>query len=158
MTDDSASADGSTLFTRRNIVLFLSACVILFILMQFARFIVPSLKIENPPSTYTVEWDSPQTQTLWNETCGDCHSNDTVWPWYSYIAPIGWLVAHDVHDGRDHVNISTDQIYVGEMIEAIREGEMPPAIYKIRHSNARLDDTEKSDLIAGLQATFGSGS
>lgn len=157
MSDDSAPADSSTLFTRKNIVLFLIACVILLILMQFVRFVVSPFKIENPPSTYTVEWDSPRTQTLWDETCGDCHSNETTWPWYSYIAPVGWLVAHDVHDGRDHVNISTDQIYVGEMIEAIREGEMPPAIYTVMHPDAKLDDVEKDDLIAGLRATFGSG-
>lgn len=44
-------------------------------------------------------------------SCGEhaygCHSNETVWPWYSRIAPVSWLVAHDVHDGREELNLST---------------------------------------------------
>jgi len=39
-------------------------------------------------------------------SCASCHSEQTVWPWYSYVAPVSWLVAHDVHDGREHLNFS----------------------------------------------------
>lgn len=126
-----------------------------FGLMQFARFIVPEFKLDNPPVTYNIQWDSPETERLWNIACADCHSNETVYPWYSYVAPVGWLVAHDTHEGRAELNVSTNhRIDVEEMIESIREGEMPPMIYTITHTDARLSDSEKQALINGLQATF----
>lgn len=126
-----------------------------FGLMQFARFIVPDFKLDNPPVTHTVNWDSPATERLWNTACADCHSNETVYPWYSYVAPVGWLVARDTHEGRSELNISTNhRIDVGEMVEVIREGEMPLPIYTITHTDARLSDAEQQALINGLQATF----
>ena len=126
-----------------------------FGLMQFTRFIVPDFKLDNPPVTHTVQWDSPDTERLWNTACADCHSNETVYPWYSYVAPVGWLVAHDTHEGRSELNVSTNyRIDLEEMIEVIQEGEMPLPIYTITHTDARLSDAEQQVLINGLQATF----
>jgi len=128
-----------------------------FGLMQFFRFIVPDFKLDKGQVTHTVNWDSPETEYLWNTACADCHSNETVYPWYSYVAPIGWLVAHDTHEGRSEFNTSTDHnIEVHEIVEVIREGEMPPPIYTITHTDARLSTAERQALINGLQATFGS--
>src|SRR5450759_4293447 len=50
---------------------------------------------------------SPEVRTILHRACYDCHSNETVWPWYSRIAPLSWLIAHDVHEGRDNLNLST---------------------------------------------------
>jgi Haem-binding domain len=92
------------------------------------------------------------------DACMDCHSNLTKWPWYSNVAPISWLVQKDVEDGRAALNLSTNgEIEVDEMIEALREGSMPPWQYKPTHAGARLSDQEKQDLIRGLEATFGAG-
>ena len=85
----------------------------------------------------------------------DCHSNLTTWPWYSNVAPISWLVQNDVDEGRGELNLSTDEPELDEMIDAIREGSMPPWQYKPTHTGSRLSDQEKQDLIRGLQATFG---
>jgi len=60
----------------------------------------------NPPVLAEPSWDSPQTRVLTARACFDCHSNATVWPWYSNIAPISWLVQHDVDEGRRAVNFS----------------------------------------------------
>ncbi|MEQ8677227.1 MAG: heme-binding domain-containing protein [Aggregatilineales bacterium] len=143
---------------RRYMRLFLlggGALVGVLILMQFARFVIPEFKLDNPPVTHTVNWDSPETERLWNIACADCHSNETVYPWYSYVAPLGWLVAHDTHEGRSEMNISENhRIELREMIEVISEGEMPPAIYTVIHGNANLSDADKQALIAGLRATF----
>ncbi len=60
----------------------------------------------NPP----VETEVPATvevRSILRRACYDCHSNETVWPWYSRIAPISWLVARDVREGREKVNLST---------------------------------------------------
>ena len=128
---------------------------ILLIAIQFVPY---GRDHSNPPGGRKIAWDSPRTQQLMTDACMDCHSNETKWPWYSNIAPVSWLVQKDVEDGRRELNLSAGQIEVDEMIEAIREGEMPPWQYKPLHPGARLSDQEKQDLIEGLQATFGPGS
>ena len=109
----------------------------------------------NPAGGRQIAWDSPRTEKLMTDACMDCHSYETQWPWYSNVAPISWLVQHDVNEGRGTLNLSTGQGEVGEMTEAIREGSMPPWQYKPLHPAARLSAQEKQDLIRGLQATFG---
>lgn len=129
-----------------------------FGLIQFVRFVVPDFQLDNPPVTHTINWNSAETERLWKTACADCHSNETVYPWYSYVAPVGWLVAKDVQDGRDDLNVSTNhRIDVGEMVEKIREGEMPLPIYTVMHGDAVLSDADKETLINGLRATFGNG-
>lgn len=111
---------------------------------------------ENPPVTHTIQWDSPQTEALARRACFDCHSHETVWPWYSYVAPVAFLVAHDVEEGREEMNFSTGyKLNGGEMAEQIEDGEMPPRIYLPTHPEANLTSQEKETLIAGLIATFG---
>jgi len=60
----------------------------------------------NPPATGEPPWNSPQTRELIRRACFDCHSNGTVWPWYSNIAPVSWLVRRDVNGGRSHLNFT----------------------------------------------------
>jgi hypothetical protein len=61
----------------------------------------------NPPVTTQLNWDSPQTKTLAYRACMDCHSNETTWPWYAYVAPSSWLIYYDVERGRSELNLST---------------------------------------------------
>ncbi len=129
--------------------------VIIFALMQLVRFVVPEFQLDNPPVTQSVVWNSPEAEQLWQQTCADCHSNETVYPWYSYVAPMGWLVAHDVHEGRAELNISTDRrIEWDEMVEKIQEGEMPLPVYLPLHPEANLTAAQQETLIAGIRATF----
>lgn len=87
-------------------------------------------------------------------SCYDCHSNETVWPWYSRIAPVSWLVAHDVQEGREQLNFSRWGEYSEQKTnklkqkiwEVIDEGEMPPLIYLPAHTEARLSDRDKRDI------------
>jgi hypothetical protein len=67
-------------------VLFL---VLLFGLIQFVPY---GRDHSNPPVYQEPQWDSPQTQELVSNACYDCHSNETVLPWYSNIAPVSWLI------------------------------------------------------------------
>lgn len=109
----------------------------------------------NPSRGQPVSWNSARTEQLMRGACMDCHSNQTEWPWYSNVAPVSWLVQRDVDEGRDRLNLSTDAPEVQEMIDAIEGGEMPPWQYKPTHPGARLSDSEKRELVRGLQATFG---
>jgi cytochrome c551/c552 len=107
----------------------------------------------NPPVAAEPKWDSPQTAALVKRACYDCHSNETVWPWYSYVAPVSWLVYNDTMEGRSRLNFSEwnrPQRGAGEMIEAIQSGRMPPAVYLPMHPSAQLTSAEKQQLINGL--------
>jgi hypothetical protein len=102
-----------------------------------------------------VNWDSPQTQQLWQRACADCHSNQTQWPWYTAIAPGSWLTAEHVNGGRQRFNISVRSGRAGESVQQIRSGQMPLADYVLIHPNANLTAAEKQELMQGLQKTFG---
>ncbi|NTV92970.1 MAG: heme-binding domain-containing protein [Chlorobiaceae bacterium] len=113
----------------------------------------------NPPVTGEPTWDSPRTQELFSRACKDCHSNKTVWPWYSNVAPASWLAALDVSVGRKKFNVSewgrTEKNEGDEAAGAVREGKMPPWFYLPAHPEAKLNDQEKKELADGLAATFG---
>jgi hypothetical protein len=116
----------------------------------------------NPPVVTQVKWDSPQTQALFERACADCHSNETVWPAYSNVAPFSWLVARDVTEGREHFNISDlgamdtrrRNRLPKEIGEQMREGEMPMPIYLPLHPEANLTTAEKQALVEGLLLTL----
>ena len=127
--------------------------VILLVLIQF----IP-IERTNPPIKGEPHWDSVRTKELFMRACGDCHSHETKWPWYSAIAPISWLIVYDVYEGRKHLNVSMwgyqeqESDEVGEVVE---EKEMPPLLYLLAHPEARLNEQEKKELIEGLKRTFG---
>jgi mono/diheme cytochrome c family protein len=130
-----------------------------FILLIAIQLIPFGKDHTNPQVIAEPEWDSPQTRTLFMRACGDCHSNETEWPWYSHVAPVSWLVAHDVEEGREHFNISVwghqKKNEGDEAAEEVEEGEMPPLVYLPAHPEAWLNETEKAELISGLKSTFG---
>jgi hypothetical protein len=112
----------------------------------------------NPPVTGEPPWDRPQTRALAVRACFDCHSNQTVWPWYTHVAPISWLTQRDVEEGRRALNYSEwdrGQREAHESAKTLRTGEMPPWFYMLPRPQARLTPSERATLIAGLEATFG---
>jgi len=110
----------------------------------------------NPPVTATVTWDSGNTESLVRGACFDCHSNETRWPWYSYVAPVSWLVQSDVDEGRGKLNFSEGKLdNVKEVGDEVSEGDMPPWYYRPMHRKSRLSSKEKQALVRGVKATFG---
>jgi Haem-binding domain len=89
-------------------------------------------------------------------SCYDCHSYQTRWPWYSLVAPVSWLTANDVSEGRHHLNFSTWASYsavrAADKLETIAkelsERGMPPIAYTLIHRNARLSDAEVAMVVA----------
>ena len=113
---------------------------------------------DNPPVLAEPAWDSPRTRSLAALACFDCHSNETVWPWYSNVAPLSWQVQNHVEEGRESLNFSTwgrGEQEAGEAAETVADGSMPPGYYVFTHGVARLSAIEKQQLIDGLIATFG---
>jgi hypothetical protein len=112
----------------------------------------------NPPVTLEPRWDSPATRELASKACFDCHSNETEWPVYSRVAPVSWLIQHDVDEGRAVLNFSEwqrPQEEASEAADVLREGEMPPALYGLMHGHARLDAADRDRLASGLAKTLG---
>ena len=95
----------------------------------------------------------PEVASILHRSCDDCHSNNTVWPWYSHVAPASWLVARDVHEGRRHLNFSEWNGYsaadrsekLEHIPEHVKSGEMPLWYYLPLHPAARMsaDDVNR---------------
>jgi hypothetical protein len=114
-----------------------------------------------PLERFEPAWDSPATRTAFLKSCGECHSYETRWPWYSQVAPMSWMVQRHVDEGRGELNVSAwtrTQEEAAEASEKVREREMPLKSYLLLHPEARLDDAERAALIRGLEATFGTES
>lgn len=88
--------------------------------------------------------------------CGDCHSNQTAWPWYSNIAPASWLIASDVNEGRAHLNFSNwtqsgaenEKPEIEDLCSEVRGGKMPLRSYTLLHPQAKLSSPEVAALCA----------
>lgn len=141
---------------RKTITLALSATVLLFALIQLVPY---GREHNNPPVVLEPEWPNPETRLLAQRACFDCHSNESVWPWYSNIAPVSWLVQRDVNEGREALNFSDwgrnppeHEDEHDEIGEQVREGEMPLPVYLLLHPEASLSEAEKETLARGLEA------
>jgi hypothetical protein len=128
--------------SKRNILI----SVVIIIAIQFWP-----IDRTNPPVTSEVP--APENvKAVLRAACYNCHSNETKWPWYSYVAPVSWMIADDVHSARSHVNLSEwesipprDRPAVADhMWKLVREGEMPLLMYRWMHPEARLSEDQKA--------------
>lgn len=137
--------------TWRRILLGLVVAVVLAQVVPVAR--------TNPPATGEITTPL-EIDGILQRACYDCHSNDTRWPWYAFVAPASWLVAWDVRHGRGHLNFSTWSDYapkkrqhkLEEIVEMIEDDDMPPWYYRPFHADAVLSDAERRQLVAWAEA------
>lgn len=114
----------------------------------------------NPPVTGDIPV-SIEVKAILRQSCYDCHSNETIWPWYSNVAPASWLVANDVKEGRRHLNFSTWDRYdagkqshkIHEVWEEVEQHEMPLWFYTPLHPDAKLSADDMEILKAWADAT-----
>lgn len=130
----------------------------LFLVIQLIPF---GRDHSNPAVAQEPNWDSPETRAIAQRACYDCHSNETVWPWYANVAPVSWLIVRDTLEGREHLNFSEwgrgEGEEAEELVEVVRSGEMPPAQYVVMHPEAKLSADEQQALIQGLSRIGGQG-
>ena len=96
-----------------------------------------------------------EVQALLQRACYDCHSNETRWPWYSHIAPVSFLIARDVREGRREVNFSLWDGYnaqrktrkLKEIGDQVEKGAMPQWYYVLMHEEAKLSAAERETII-----------
>ncbi len=135
----------------------LLAIAAILIIIQF----IPVEKT-NPPVTGEINAE-PEIASILKRSCYDCHSNQTDWPWYAHIAPVSFLVAHDVAEGREHLNFSIWQNIssekqrnlISELLEETEKGDMPLPIYTIMHTGTRLSEDEVKALQEWAAREFG---
>ena len=102
-----------------------------------------------------------EVQSTLMRACGDCHTNQTIWPWYSHVAPLSWMITDDVNQGRRHMNFqdweaqespkqATDHLV--DICKEAREKGMPPFSYRLVHKNSRLTPQELDALCSWSQS------
>ena len=132
---------------KKAIVAIIALIVVFFIALQLVPYGHPHA---NPPVQAEPNWDSPQTRELAKRACFDCHSNETVWPWYSNVAPVSWLIQKDVEEGRARLNFSEwnrAQREARGAARQVQQGRLPLANYLMIHPSAKLSPEETQALI-----------
>lgn len=130
----------------------IKTALVVLVALLLAIQLVP-IRRDNPPITSPIKPPKAIDTTL-RRACFDCHSHETVWPWYSYVAPVSWMVAYDVHEGRRHLDFSTWTEYpialkrkkLAGISELVQEREMPLWYYLPMHHDAQLSDEDVSAL------------
>ena len=126
---------------------FLILLVIIFVIIQFIR---PERNLGKRETENTIFVSNEVGQIL-QSSCFDCHSNYTVYPWYTNIQPIGWWLNHHVNEGKDELNFSEFETYslkrklhkLEEIKEMVDENEMPLPSYLWIHGDAELSAEQK---------------
>ena len=145
------------LLTPRTLLVAVALLLLFLALLQLVPY---GRDHTNPPVGAEPQWDSPQTRALAVRACFDCHSNETVWPWYSKVAPMSWLIQRDVNQGRRSLDFSEwdrPRRQEGGGARTVERGSMPPSYYVWLHPTAGLSSTETQALVRGLQAVLGAG-
>lgn len=145
----------------KQIRIVLLVLLLLFILIQFFR---PSKNISNQVSAFDFSeaYKVPdEVQRMLRRACYDCHSNNTRYPWYFDIQPMGWFMASHIRHGKNNLNFSMFGNYTNhrqisklkDMADQIRDDEMPISSYRMMHSEARLTQLQKQTLARWLSNT-----
>lgn len=123
----------------------------IFVIIQFIRptkNTATAMSANDISTKYNMAAD---VKNILQTSCNDCHSNNTVYPWYSNIQPVAWYLNDHVLDGKRHLDFSEFASYkigkqyrkLDEISHEIEDGEMPMTSYTLIHGNAKLNDAQK---------------
>lgn len=138
---------------RRRFGWFRRVAIVIGAVAVGVQFVTYGWHHSNPPVVQDAPWPDAASRDVARESCYSCHSNETDWPAYSYVAPMSWLVRSDVERGREEFNFSDWERFaddVDDAIEVIESGEMPPGRYTFVHRGATLSDVEREVLLNAL--------
>ncbi len=137
-----------------NLKNILTVLLLLFIGIQF---IDVQKNISQSQSANAIEnhYKIPEkVQAILKTSCYDCHSNNTSYPWYSKVQPVKWWLADHVNSGKRHLNFDEFNSYsrekklekLDEIVETVKEGEMPLASYTVIHQDAKLSASSRAEI------------
>ena len=132
----------------------LISLICLFILIQLKR---PTRINPAVDESQTIEVHTQMTaeaKDILSRSCYDCHSNKTVWPWYTNVAPVSWWIADHIKEGRQNLNLSEwakldrdrQDRKLRQICDEVEDGAMPLSSYLPMHPKARLSDQDKKTL------------
>ena len=135
--------------------------LVIFVAIQFYRPEKNQAQGDHTAQFLTETNPSEDLRVILKQTCYDCHSNNTEYPWYNNIAPVSYWLADHVKDGKKHLNFSDWESYsakkkdhkLEEVIEMVEDGEMPLNEYTWTHEEANLTKEQRDDVIAWAKKT-----
>jgi hypothetical protein len=130
--------------------------LLLIVGIQFVPNKLPEISLDNPDDLIQSGIVSGEVAGILKSACYDCHSNETQYPWYSYIAPTSWLVSKDVKEGREALNFSnwkaSDMMQqlgiLDDVAMEVEEERMPMDIYIRMHKEAKLSEAQRELIVA----------
>ena len=134
--------------------------IVILIAIQFIA-IDKTLPEREPGSDFFEQHTaSPEVLNAFKSACYDCHSAETVYPWYTRIQPLGWWIAGHIKGGRQKLNLSAWATYdeerkqhkIEEMAEEIENKSMPLTSYLIGHSDARISEEQRKIMADWLRS------
>ena len=141
----------------KKILLGLAA---IFVIIQFFRIDKTNPPVDPVLDMINVVQVPAEIQGILKTSCYDCHSNESVYPWYTNVAPLSWWIKDHINEGRGELNFSEWADYslrrkdhkLDEIVEMIEEEEMPLPSYLIAHGDARLSAEQKALLVVWAKA------
>ncbi len=129
--------------------------IVVMIIIQFIPVNRPENNVDLSKDIILTENAPEDIKHILGKACYDCHSNQTTYPWYAYVAPVSWLVAKDTREGREELNFSdwatlSKRKKIGlmkDIAEVVEEKEMPLKIYTVVHRDAILSESEIATII-----------
>jgi hypothetical protein len=128
--------------------------VVIFVVMQAFRIDKTNPPIDQTKDFIEVNKPSPEIASLIKSGCYDCHSNETVYPWYTNVAPVSWWIKDHINEARRHLNFNNWTTYnskkqdkkLRECVENINEGDMPMDSYTWMHKLSDLTKVQQKVL------------
>ncbi len=133
--------------------------IVLLAVIQFFKT-KENKSVQTSENAITQHYDVPENiQNILKISCYDCHSNNTNYPWYNKIQPVNWWLADHVNEGKRKLNFDEFNAYstkkklhkLDEVIETIRDNEMPLKSYTFIHGDAKLSDSNKQEIEAWIK-------
>ena len=132
----------------------------LFLVVQFIRPARTNPPVDESQTIQAHTHMPPQVSAILDRSCRDCHSNKTVWPWYTNVVPISWFIVNHVNGGRHMMNLSEwgrlerdrQGKKLTQMCDEVTDGAMPLSTYTPLHPGSRLSPSEVKTLCDWAEA------
>ncbi len=145
---------------KRILKIALIVLVVIFLGMQAVRPARTNPPVDESQTINARTQITPQVAAIFDRSCRDCHSNKTVWPWYTQIAPISWWLSNHVNEGRRNLNLSEwgklppdrQDRKLRQICDQVQDGVMPLSSYTPMHPLAKLSEQDKKILCDWTEA------
>ena len=139
---------------KKVLLLVVVVLFVAFVAIQFWRIDTTPIPIVQADTIQAGITVPPDVDMVLTRSCGDCHTNSTVYPWYSQVQPVAWWLGSHIAEGRQQLNFSTFNTYTARrkrnkleaICDQVKKGDMPLPSYTWVHRNAVLTDSEKDAI------------